>query len=94
MNNSGSYTCRASNEYGTSVRHFLLIIGSKEEGEGERGETEKWKGRRGRERERASGSTEEVGTSPTLILHNHLLYHEHNKHQLHTALQERQEQLL
>ena len=55
MNNSGSYTCRASNEYGTSVRHFLLIIGSKEEEEGgERGETEKWKGRRERGGERES----------------------------------------
>lgn len=96
MNNSGSYTCRASNEYGTSVRHFLLIIGSKEEEEGGREERQR-NGReeeREGERERASGSTEEVGTSPTLILHNHLLYHEHNKHQLHTALQERQEQLL
>ena len=78
--------------------HFLLIIGSKEEGEGGGGREERQRNGREEEREgereRPSGSTEEVGTSPTLILHNHLLYHEHNKHQLHTALQERQEQLL
>ena len=56
MNNSGSYTCRASNEYGTSVMHFLLIIGSKEEGEGRE---ERQRNGREEERERASGSTEE-----------------------------------
>ena len=76
MNNSGSYTCRASNEYGTSVRHFLLIIGSKEEGEGggERRDREmEVKKRGGGERELVGVQMKKGGTSPTLILHNHLL---------------------
>lgn len=59
MNNSGSYTCRASNEYGTSVMHFLLIIGSKEEGEG--GGERRDREMEGKKRERASGSTDEEG---------------------------------
>ena len=70
MNNSGSYTCRASNEYGTSVMHFLLIIGSKEEGEGRE---ERQRNGREEERERELVGVQKKGTSPTLILHNHLL---------------------
>lgn len=50
--------------------HFLLIIGSKEEGEGRE---ERQRNGREEERERELVGVQKKGTSPTLILHNHLL---------------------